>query len=224
MAIEVRTANARFRTAGDGRDTRHSFSFGAHYDPGNVGFGVLVALNDERLGAKAGYPDHPHADVEIVTWVVEGALHHRDDAGHDGVLEAGETQVLSAGSGVVHTEFAAGVRTRFVQSWIRPDEPGGAPAYARHRVGPTGATPIAAGAGDGPRIRAAGATCTAVVLSPGEAIALPDAARSHVFAIDGRVMVGERALGPGDAARLTGEGGRPLRAEEAARLLVWSLA
>lgn len=224
MPIEVRSAKDRFRTREQGRDTWHSFSFGVHYDPQNVGFGALVAHNDERLTARAGYPDHPHADTEIITWVVEGALHHRDSAGHEGVLEAGEFQVLSAGTGLTHTEYAEGVPTRFVQTWIRPDEAGGAPSYSRARIGATGATCLASGDGaHGPTVRTRGASCYAVVLGAGERFALPDAPRLHAFVVDGDVLIGERELRAGDAARLVHEGGRGLLAEGAARLLVWSL-
>jgi redox-sensitive bicupin YhaK (pirin superfamily) len=224
MPIEVRSAKDRFRTRGGGRDTWHSFSFGSHYDPHNIGFGALLAHNDEHLTARAGYPDHPHAGTEIVTWVLEGALHHRDSAGNEGVLEAGDAQVLSTGDGLTHTEYAEGVVTRFVQTWLRPDEPGGPSAYAVARAASAGATCIASGGGDdGPLVRTRGAACHVVVLGEDESFDLPDAPRLHAFLVDGAVLVGERELRAGGAARLVDEGGRSLRAESPARLLVWSL-
>ncbi len=127
--IEYRPGADRFVTRAEGRTTWHSFSFGAHYDPGNVGFARLVAHNDERLPPGTGYDDHPHADLEIVTWVLTGALRHTSTVG-SGVIGPGQVQRLSAGSGVVHSEVADGPEeTRFLQAWVRPDEPGLEPDY-----------------------------------------------------------------------------------------------
>lgn len=226
MPIEVRRAADRFRTTNEGRDTWHSFSFGVHYDPHNTGFGALIAHNDENLDAGAGYPDHPHTDTEILTWVIDGALQHRDDVGHEGVLEAGQVQLLSAGSGVVHTEFAdGGEPTRFVQTWIRPDEPGLPPDYYRGLAPGPGGTCLASGDDDGGLpLRTRGAACHALVLGPQQRHELPDAPRLHVFVVTGEVQLDAHALRPGDAARLVHEGGRAVRAEGSARVLVWALA
>ncbi len=91
-------------TEAAGVTTRHAFSFGAHYDPDNVGFGSLLAHNDERLSSGRGFDDHPHRDTEIVTWVLSGSLLHEDSTGHTGIVSPGAVQRLSAGSGVVHAE------------------------------------------------------------------------------------------------------------------------
>ena len=132
--IEYRSAAGRAVTRAEGRTTWHSFSFGAHYDPQNTGFEALVAHNDEQLPPGTGYPDHPHADLEIVTWVLTGALRHTSTTG-SGVLGPGQVQRLRAGSGVVHAEVADGAEpTRFLQAWIRPDEPGLRPDYRRADV------------------------------------------------------------------------------------------
>ena len=124
MTLEIHPARRRFRTVAGGRVTWHSFSFGAHYDPENVGFGPLVALNDERLEPGAGYADHGHRGVELVTWVVEGSLVHADSSGAREVLPAGTVQVQTAGSGIAHSEHAGPGPgpTRFVQAWLRPDD------------------------------------------------------------------------------------------------------
>ncbi len=223
MPIEVLPAGGRFRTQEAGRETWHSFSFGVHYDPHNVGFGALLVHNDDHLEARSGYPEHPHRDTEIVTWVIEGALRHRDDLGNEGVLEAGSVQVLSAGSGVVHTEYADGVPTRFVQSWLRPDTSDLAPSYARTSVG-AGLTCVADGE-DGLPLHARGAACHVARLAAGETIELPDSPRLHVFTATGSALVGDRLLESGDAARLIHEGGRLLRADaDGAGLLIWALA
>jgi quercetin 2,3-dioxygenase len=223
VTIEVRRAADRFVTRGEGRTTWHSFSFGAHFDPDNVGFGALVALNDEHLPAGTGYPDHPHRDVEIVTVVLEGALRHTDSEGRTGVLVPGEVSRTSAGAGIVHAEVTEpGVTTRFVQTWLRPDEPGGPASYASAEVdspsdlievvgpdgavgvGTTGARLFVAHAGAGP-------------------VALPEAPLLHVFVPDATVTIGDRELTPGDAARLTDEGGRDLVVESPGLLFVWAL-
>ena len=132
--IEYRPAQDRFRTEAGGRTTWHSFSFGAHYDPGNVGFASLVAHNDELLPPGTGYDDHPHTDLEIVTWVLSGALRHTSSVG-SAVIGPGQVQRLSAGAGVVHSEVADGRETtRFLQAWVRPDEPGLVPGYVSAEV------------------------------------------------------------------------------------------
>jgi quercetin 2,3-dioxygenase len=221
--IEYRQAPNRFRTVSDGRTTWHSFSFGAHYDPANVGFATLVAHNDEVLPPGTGYADHPHADLEIVTWVLTGALRHTSPVG-SGVVLPGQVQRLSAGRGVVHSEVADGPEeTRFLQAWVRPDESGLEPDYVSGNVSTSvGWTRVADGDGDGVvPLAARGASLHTADLSAGERLALPAAPRLHVFVARGQVMLGERLLEPGDAARLVDEGGRPVTAEKQAHLVVW---
>ncbi|MYS24114.1 hypothetical protein GA0115240_16071, partial [Streptomyces sp. DvalAA-14] len=149
--IEVRRAGER-RAAepGAGIETRHAFSFGAHYDPDNVRFGLLLACNEERLAPGAGFAEHPHRDTEIVTWVLEGELEHRDGAGRTVRLGPGGLQRLSAGSGVRHEERNAGCTPlRFLQMWLHPDTFGGPPDYT--------AVPDPAPPGPGLRLLASGA-------------------------------------------------------------------
>ncbi|AYY15561.1 pirin family protein [Actinobacteria bacterium YIM 96077] len=141
----MRGAN-RFVSTEPGVTSRHSFSFGQHYDPENIGFGLLVMNNDDLLQPGAGYGTHPHRDVEIVTWVLDGALVHRDSTGAGGVVYPGLAQRLSAGRGVRHSEFndtgsAGDVQgkespLRFVQMWVPPDEWGREPSYAQCDVTP----------------------------------------------------------------------------------------
>ncbi len=222
--IEYRPAGERFRTDAEGRTTWHSFSFGSHYDPTNVGFGRLAAHNDERLPPGTGYADHPHADLEIVTWVLDGALRHTSSVG-SGVIGPGQVQRLSAGSGVVHSEVADGASgTRFLQAWVRPDDLDLVPGYLRADVTiGAGWTCVADGDGRGVvPIAARGTSLHAADLAAGQRLALPDARRLHVFVAHGRAMLGERLLREGDAARLLEEGGRPVTAEVDAHLVVWA--
>jgi len=227
--IDVRRGAERFTTEADGVLTRHSFSFGNHYDPDNVAFSVLVAHNDERLSPGAGYEPHPHRDVEIVTWVVEGALAHSDSHGHDGVVTPGVVQRLSAGSGVRHSErsIAGDATTRFVQMWLRPDDSGLEPSYAREDLGAllgsSDLVPLVSGVRDvdaAVRLHTAGAVLWVARLDG--AVELPDAPRSHVFVARGSVQLeGVGALAEGDAARFTGEGSR--RVAGVGEVLVWRL-
>jgi redox-sensitive bicupin YhaK (pirin superfamily) len=222
--IEYRDATGRFLTRGEGRETWHSFSFGQHYDPANVGFETLVAHNDEHLPPGTGYPDHPHADLEIVTWVLTGALRHSSTVG-SAVVGPGQVQRLSAGSGVVHSEVADGAeQTRFLQAWVRPDEPGLAPGYARAHVDLGGGwTCVADGDGRGAvRIAARRTALHVADVAAGQRLELPDSRRLHLFVARGRAQLGERVLGPGDVARMLDEGGRQVAVEEDAHLVVWS--
>jgi quercetin 2,3-dioxygenase len=223
VTIEVRRAADRFVTRAEGRATWHSFSFGAHYDPRNVGFGSLVALNDEQLPPGTGYPDHAHQDMEIVTVVLSGALRHNDSAGRTQVLEPGQLSRTSAGAGIVHSEVAeSDATTRFLQTWLRPDEPGGASSYASGWVGRPGALTEVVGPDGVTGVGTSGARLHLGDLAPGR-FELPDAPLLHLFVAEGAVGLGDRGLGAGDAARLSDEGGRTLTVENTALVLAWSL-
>ncbi|MEO5652576.1 MAG: pirin family protein [Marmoricola sp.] len=222
--IEYRSAAARDRTDAEGRTTWHSFSFGANYDPGNTGFEQLVAHNEETLPPGTGYPDHPHSDLEIVTWVLTGALRHTSATG-SAVIGPGQVQRLRAGTGVVHSEVADGAEpTRFLQAWIRPDESGLPPHYLSADVPQAdGWTVVADGNGSGGvPLAARGVSLQVADLEARRGLALPGAPRLHVFVAAGEVLLGERVLHAGDAGRLLEEGGRELTAETDSQLLVWS--
>ncbi|RAN81517.1 hypothetical protein B5P43_07105 [Bacillus sp. SRB_336] len=109
---------------------KHHFSFASYNDPARMGWGALRVWNDDTIAAQAGFPPHPHADMEIITYVREGAITHRDNLGNEGRTEAGDVQVMSAGSGITHSEYNVepGV-TRIFQIWIIPDESGKPPSW-----------------------------------------------------------------------------------------------
>lgn len=219
--IRIQRSAERYVTHAEGRTTWHSFSFGVHYDPANLGFGAMVAHNDESLPPGTGYAAHPHRDTEIVTWVLEGALRHADDAGNAGVLLPGEVQRISAGSGIVHSETGEpGLRTRFLQTWLRPDRPGGDPSYAVARGGRESGLTEVVGAG-GLTIGTAGARLYLTSAAEGSLV-LPDAPRLHVFLVEGRASLGDREIAAGDAARLNDQGGRPLVTEEPVTAAIWA--
>lgn len=227
MSIELRRGADRFETRRDGLVTRHSFSFGPFFDPGNLGFAAMTALNDESLPPGGGYPDHRHSDTEIVTCVLAGSLLHTDGDGTSVRLEAGDVQRISAGAGIAHAEVAEpGSGVRFLQTWLRPDEPGGAPAYGVERrleqgIEPAGLTEVVGS--QGLSIRTAGARLLVGRCEPGR-ITLPDAARMHVFVVEGRVVLGDRVLEQDDAARCTDQGGRDLVVEQEAEIAVWAFS
>jgi redox-sensitive bicupin YhaK (pirin superfamily) len=109
---------------------KHHFSFGSHYDPNNMGHGALRVWNDDEIAPNSGFPPHPHANMEIITYVREGAITHQDSLGNKGRTEAGDVQVMSAGSGIRHAEYnLEPVKTTLFQIWIEPTKDGGQPTW-----------------------------------------------------------------------------------------------
>ncbi|WP_105971438.1 pirin family protein [Streptomyces geranii] len=215
--MDVRRADERY-PGGDpaaGIESWHAFSFGPHYDPDNLRFGAMIACNEERLAPGAGFDEHPHSHMEIVTWVVEGELTHRDSTGRETVVVAGDVQRLSAAAGVRHVERNAGpAPLTFIQTWLAPLHPGGTPSYETVH-GIADSTPYA--------IPEAGAMLHIRRLSAGERTAVPDAACVYVHVVRGEVRLGAEKLGEGDAVRLTGEEGAEAIGVTATELLVWEL-
>lgn len=227
MSVLLYAGSGRSSTTAPGRVTHHSFSFGEHYDPANLGFGPLVCHNDDDLDPGAGYPEHPHSELEIVTWVLEGALVHTDATGARHVLEAGRAQVLSAGSGTRHSEVAdlASGRCRFVQAWLAPSASGGDPSYAVGEGPPPTGELVEVAGGDALPIGTTGARLLVAHLAPDQAVALPDDPRQHVFAATGAVSLEGMALRAGDAVRIGDGGARRVQAQAlASQVLVWSFA
>jgi hypothetical protein len=217
--MDLRRADERY-PGGDpaaGIETRHAFSFGPHYDPGNLRFGALIACNEERLAPGTGFGEHPHSHTEIVTWVVEGELTHRDSRGHETPVRPGDVQRLSSAAGVRHVERNDGTGPlTFVQMWLAPLEPGGEPAYHLVR-GIADSTPYA--------VPEAGAMLHVRRLSAGERTAVPDAPWVYVHVVGGTVRLGPHELGPGDAVRAADEKDLELVAGAGpAEVLVWEMS
>lgn len=193
--------------------TKHHFSFAGYDDPARMGWGRLRVWNDDEIAAGSGFPPHPHADMEIITYVRDGAITHRDTLGNHGRTEAGDVQVMSAGSGIRHSEYnLEGETTRIFQIWILPDRRGGKPTWgakpfpkgdrsgrfvtlASGRSGDEDALPIRADA------RVLGATVKA-----GERITLALEPERHVYLVPatGAVEVGGVRIEARDGAAITG--------------------
>jgi redox-sensitive bicupin YhaK (pirin superfamily) len=215
----------RFSTRESGRQTRHSFSFGASYDPERVSFGPLFALNDDLLGSGQGYAAHAHADVVLVTWVVFGDLRHTDETGSSS-LPAGSLAVTRAGSGTTHSEDAGDAATRFVQMWLRPTRTGGDPVreVATPDLDPVGLVPVAGPTGLA--LGVDGATLAIGDLVAGETLALPEEPRVYVFVVTGALTRSSLAepLAAGDAFEISDETGLRVTAAVPTRLLVWTFS
>lgn len=227
--IRILRALDRFHTDLGWLDSRHSFSFGEHHDPARTGFGALRVINEDVVAGGGGFPAHGHRDMEIISYVLDGALAHSDSTGGQGVIGPGMVQKMSAGKGVRHAEYNASdtAPAHFLQIWLEPDVRGAAPKYEEATVpeGP-GLRLIAAPSG-APLSLLADARLFAARLDAGEqaTATLADGRRAWVQAARGAVTVNGVALEAGDGAALSGEAAVSLRAGgEGAEALLFDLA
>lgn len=233
VALDVRRGPERFHTVLPWLDSWHSFSFGEHRDPADTGHGLLIVTNDDTILGGGGFGEHGHRDMEIVTWVLDGVLEHRDSTGTHGVIVPGLAQRMSAGRGIRHSEVNASVTEplHLVQMWVLPDTLGVEPSYEQRDVtdslGSGQLVPVASGRGDDGTVglHQRDAVLWAGRLDPGARAHVPDAPHVHVFVARGAIdLDGAGSLTAGDAARLTDAGALGLRAETAAEVLVWETA
>ncbi len=227
--VDVRPASSRFHTDVGWLDSHHSFSFGQHHDPDNIGHGLLIVSNDDIVAPGTGFSTHPHRDMEIVTWVLDGELEHADSEGNKGVIYPGLAQRMTAGSGIWHSEMNHSKTdpVHFVQMWVVPDTAGVKPGYAQSDVNDLlaegGLVPVATGRGDGAiSFQQAGASLYVGRLTAGERVDLPEAPFAHLFVARGDVELEGRRLGAGDAVRLSGGGYPDLSAVADAEVILWA--
>jgi quercetin 2,3-dioxygenase len=240
--VDVRRAEDRYKSQFGWLDSKHSFSFGHHFNRANTHHGLLLVNNDDVVDPGTGFDTHPHQDMEIVTWVLEGSLVHQDSTGHNGVIYPGLAQRMSAGRGILHSEkndswrLAGDVHkdpVHFVQMWVVPDENNITPGYEQleidHELLSGGLVPVASGmdkhnGASAIRINNKYAALHAARLQPGQSIELPEAPFLHLFVPRGSVSLeGAGALGTGDAVRFTATGGQKVTATEPAEILVWEM-
>lgn len=240
--VDIRRADERFKTRLSWLDSKHSFSFSNHRDPANTHHGLLLVNNDDTVTPGTGFDTHPHRDMEIVTWVLQGSLVHQDSEGNSGVIYPGLAQRMSAGTGILHSEKNDSWRitgdrhsepVHFVQMWVVPDERGIDPGYEQleidHELLSGGLVPVASGmpAHDGAaaiRIKNRYAALHAARLQPGQTVELPEAPFLHLFIPRGAVTLEDAGqLSPGDAVRFTATGGQTVTAVEPAEILVWEM-
>ncbi len=237
--VDIRRAADRAVTRTDWLDSRHSFSFGGHYDPANTHHGVLLVHNDDIVAPGRGFDTHPHRDMEIVTWVLRGALAHQDSAGHVGVIGPGLAQRMSAGRGILHAERNAaaadgtGEEVRFVQMWVAPDTRGLDPGYEQAEIDgrrlAAGLVPVVSGlahhhATGAVRIANRFAALHVARLRPGASVELPRAPYLHLFVAVGEVtLAGAGPLRAGDAARLTATSPQRVSATAPTEILLWEM-
>lgn len=210
---QITRSNERMHTKTDWLDSHHSFSFGGHYDPERMGFGPLRVLNDDRFAPGGGFPPHPHRDMEIVSIVLDGQLEHKDSLGNGSVIKTGDVQYMSAGSGLVHSEFNPSKEepVHFLQIWLEPNAKGLEPRYADQPI--IGETEnawkllLSPDGREGSMAIRQDVELRTVQLTAGSEISYtPDAEGrgSWLFVIDGEVEVEGEALGAGDSLALSG--------------------
>jgi redox-sensitive bicupin YhaK (pirin superfamily) len=231
--IELRPAAERGHADHGWLDSWHSFSFADYHDPAHMGFGALRVINEDRIAAGTGFGTHGHRDMEIVSYVLDGALAHKDSMGNGSVVRPGDVQRMSAGTGVLHSEFnhQQDAPTHFLQIWIQPDRRGIAPGYEeRHfpEADKRGRLRLIAspdGAGGSVTIHQSARLYAGLFDGDERArLELDAGRRAYVHVARGTVSVNGRRLVAGDAARLVGEPAVELDGGEGAEVLVFDLA
>jgi len=231
--ITLRRSEDRGRTKIDWLESRHSFSFGDYYDPANESFGALRVINEDWIRGGAGFQPHTHRDMEIVTYILDGAIAHKDSSGGGGTIRPGEIQRMSAGTGIMHSEFnaSAGETCHMLQIWIMPSKRGVAPSYEQKTIAPDSVrNHFARIAAPDPReteVRLVqDAEIWAAKLDAGvEAIHLLEQGRKAWLQVaKGEVRLGGETLKAGDAAAVTDQDRIAVRSTAASEVLIFDLA
>jgi redox-sensitive bicupin YhaK (pirin superfamily) len=190
-------------------DSKHSFSFGCYYDPQHMGFSALRVINDDSVTPGAGFATHGHRDMEIISYVLEGSIAHKDSEGNVEVLPAGEFQLMSAGSGITHSEYNASATEplKFLQIWIQPNALGNTPGYQQKNFGQAvGLTTIATPTGKNGTLQIKqNATLSQLILAPKSEITYQIATdrKVYVHQVAGELNIEDQQLKIGDGAKLT---------------------
>jgi len=231
--IQLRRSDERGRSEHGWLDSRHTFSFSDYHDPRHMGFRELRVINEDRVQPGRGFPTHAHRDMEIVSYVLEGALQHEDSMGNGSIIRPGDVQRMSAGTGVTHSEYNPS-RTdpvHFLQIWLLPERQGLQPGYeqrtfpAADRDGKLRLVASRTGR-DGSVTVHQGADVFAATLAPGASVVhrLRPGRHAWVQVARGAVTVNGTTLGQGDGAALTDEATVELRATRPSEVLLFDLA
>ena len=230
--IAVRPAAERGHADHGWLDTRHTFSFASYHDPGHMGFRSVRVINEDRVQPAQGFGTHAHRDMEILTWVLEGALEHKDSMGNGSVIRPGDLQRMSAGTGVTHSEFnpSREAPVHFLQIWLLPRERGLPPGYEQKRF-PQEARRgrlrlIAAGDGrEGAVTIHQDADVWTALLQPGESVrhALAPGRYAWLHVARGAVTLNGSTLGAGDGAAVSDEAALEITAAAGAEVLLFDL-
>ncbi|HVC45403.1 MAG TPA: pirin family protein [Candidatus Binataceae bacterium] len=230
--ITIRKADERGLSKIDWLTSRHSFSFADYYDAQQMGFASLRVINEDWVAAGAGFPTHPHRDMEIITYVVDGAVAHRDSMGNGSTITPGDVQRMSAGTGVTHSEYnpSRAAPLHLLQIWIEPDKRGYAPGYEQVRFADADkrgrmrlvASPDGA---EGSVTIHQDARVYASVIEPRRPVKMALAAgrRAYVQVVRGAVTVNGVAMAAGDGARVTGEAALEFAASSESEVLLFDV-
>lgn len=232
-ALSLRPEEERGRGSRSWLEARYSFSFSRYQDPAHMGFRALRVMNEDRIAGGGGFPMHGHEDMEIVTWVLDGALEHKDSLGNGGVIQPGLAQRMSAGTGIRHSEFnpSQDAQTHLLQIWLHPDQRGHTPGYDQRQYSREDRTDrlrvIASGDGrDGSIAIHQDARILTSLVSPGKRVEHEVLAGRHVWlqVARGSVQANGIDLKPGDGAFSSDPGWLSVKATSDAEILVFDLA
>jgi redox-sensitive bicupin YhaK (pirin superfamily) len=229
--ITLRKASDRGLTKIDWLNSRHTFSFGEYYDPKEMGFSVLRVINDDHVEPGKGFATHSHRDMEIVTYVLEGAVEHRDSLGTHGVIPAGDVQRMTAGTGIQHSEFnpSSSAPLHFLQIWILPEAAGIKPGYEQKTLGErtrgTLALVASHAGGDGALKIHQDADLYIGALTKGQSVEkdIIKGRSGYVHVARGKLDLNGIALGEGDGAKITDETQLKFSATDDAEVLLFDL-
>ena len=225
--IDIRPFNSLGHADHGWLDAHHHFSFASYHDPDRMGWGRIRVWNDDTIGPKSGFPAHPHRDMEIVTYVRTGAITHQDSMGNKGRTAAGDVQVMSAGTGVVHAEYnLEDEQTTLFQIWIETDEPGAEPGWGAMpfpKEAREGSFQLLASGNkdDGALTIHADASILGATVKAGTSIAYDADPARHLYLVSrGKVRVNGQEANPRDGVAITGESRVTIEAEEDSELVL----
>jgi len=229
--MKIRRAKERGHASHSWLESHHTFSFADYYDSRWMGFRALRVINEDLVQPGMGFGTHPHRDMEIITYILSGALEHKDSMGNGRVIRAGEMQYMAAGTGVEHSEFnpSNDEAVHLLQIWIQPDQKGVRPRYAERsfQTAPAGRLLLAASktGRDGSIAIHQDADVWLARLKPGDRVkhSLAQGRHAWLHLAEGEVSLGGETLQGGDAAAVSGEGALDLLAKKPAQVLLFDL-